>query len=130
MISSIPATRSVFTPRLYHAVRAGKTQVPVRPAQTVYAHLEHVEGIPSRSQTVPLVKLRVLDRLIDRLAAVGRGGAGEPSAVEPTGAPEGPSRTSRAPSRAYAPVASGPTAPYTVFTGPSVEPGVLVSVLA
>jgi len=71
MVETIPSVRSVFIPRLYHAQRAGRTQIPVRPAETVYAHFEHVEGVPSRSETVPLIKLRVMDRLIDRLAAVG-----------------------------------------------------------
>jgi len=124
MVAGIPSARSVFVPRLYHAQRAGKTRIPVRPTETVYAHFEHVEGVPSRSETVPLIKLRVLDRLIDRMAGVRRVGSGEAAP-----APEAAARVSRAP-RTYAPPQSGPTAPYAAFAAPPVQPGALVSVLA
>ncbi len=47
----------------------GKTTVPVRPMQSVYAQFKHIIGIPARDAdaTVPFTKLRYLDILIDRL---------------------------------------------------------------
>jgi hypothetical protein len=70
MITNVSSARYLYAPRLFHAQRSGRTQVPVRPGDSVYAHFEHVEGIPSRSHTIPLIKLRILDKLIARLAGV------------------------------------------------------------
>lgn len=107
--------RSVFIPRLYHAQRVGRTQVPVRPSESVYAHLEHIEGIPSRSEAVPLIKLRLLDRLIDRLAGIG-------GDVPKDGAPaENPKNRV---------ALSGPVAVYSRFMASAVEAGRLVNVFA
>ncbi len=49
--------------------------MPVRPAQAILASFRHIQVLPdSRLQDgVPLYKLRILDTLIDQLAAVHRG---------------------------------------------------------
>jgi hypothetical protein len=47
----------------------GRLAVPVVPFQSAYAHFEHIRGVPSPEGGIPLFKLRVLDRLIDRLLA-------------------------------------------------------------
>jgi hypothetical protein len=50
----------------------GRLEVPVAPADSLYALFEHVRGVPSHEGGVPLFKLRVLDKLIDRLLAEGQ----------------------------------------------------------
>ena len=71
MVESI-SPRSFLTPNLLHASRLGKTSVPVRPIQSVYAQFKHIVGVPSRGQgaTIPFSKLRHLDNLIDRLVKI------------------------------------------------------------
>jgi hypothetical protein len=48
--------------------RLGKTAVPVKPLQSVYARFKHLVGVPAygTSGHVPFSKLRNLDNLIDR----------------------------------------------------------------
>lgn len=44
---------------------------PVKPSQAVYAHFEHVTGIPSQEgKGISLSKLRTIDKLIDRLISI------------------------------------------------------------
>jgi hypothetical protein len=50
-------------------LRGGELEVPVSPAQSAYARFEHLRGVPSPEGGVSLFKLRVLDKLIDRLLA-------------------------------------------------------------
>jgi hypothetical protein len=62
-----------FFPNISHlqSLRGGKDRlaVPVIPLQSVYAHFEHLRGVPSPEGGISLFKLQVLDRLIDRLLA-------------------------------------------------------------
>jgi hypothetical protein len=44
----------------------------VAPAQSAYARFEHLRAVPSPQGGVSLFKLRVLDKLIDRLLAEGQ----------------------------------------------------------
>ena len=53
-------------------LRGGELEVPVSPAQSAYARFEHLRGVPSPEGGVSLFKLRVLDKLIDRLLAEGQ----------------------------------------------------------
>ena len=54
---------------LMRAVQTGRTTVPVRPAYAPFARYKHVVGRPASmgGQSVPLLKLKVLDNLIDYL---------------------------------------------------------------
>ena len=74
-VLTVNATKPIITPNLWHASRMGKTTVPVRPMQSVYAQFKHIMGIPSRDAdaTVPFIKLRYLDILIDRLVQLQNG---------------------------------------------------------
>lgn len=47
-----------------------KLAMPVSPAAALYAHFEHVRGIPDESG-LPLTSLRLADRLIDSFTARG-----------------------------------------------------------
>jgi hypothetical protein len=47
----------------------GELEVPVAPAQSAYARFEHLRAVPSPQGGISLFKLRVLDKLIDRLLA-------------------------------------------------------------
>ena len=53
-------------------LRGGELEVPVSPVQSAYARFEHLRGVPSPEGGVSLFKLRVLDKLIDRLLAEGQ----------------------------------------------------------
>lgn len=116
MITNVSSARYLLSPSLFHAQRSGRTQVPVRPSDSIYAHFDHVEGIPSRHHTIPLIKVRILDKLIARLA-----GVQQKTGTEPAGMPlpifrSGGDET--------------PATPYSVFQSPSIEPGALVNILA
>jgi len=54
-------------------LQAGRGQlvVPVASSSSLYANYEHIRGEPVPEGGVPLFRLRVLDRLIDRLLAEG-----------------------------------------------------------
>ncbi len=54
------------------SLRGGELEVPVSPAQTPYARFEHLRAVPSPQGGVSLFKLRVLDKLIDRLLSEGQ----------------------------------------------------------
>ncbi len=71
-VLSVSAATSFITPNLWHSSRMGKTTVPVKPMQSVYAHFKHIIGVPSRDEgaTVPFTKLRYLDNLIERLVQI------------------------------------------------------------
>lgn len=71
-VLSANATKTIMTPTLWHTSRMGKTAVPVKPMQSVYAHFKHIIGVPSRNEgaTVPFTKLRYLDNLIERLVQI------------------------------------------------------------
>ncbi len=53
-------------------LRGGDLEVPVAPAQSAYARFEHLRAVPSPQGGISLFKLRVLDKLIDRLLAEGQ----------------------------------------------------------
>ncbi len=69
MIQGINAVRSTITPKISQILRNGKTSVPVRPLNSVYAHFKHFIGVPSRdiASQVPVTKIRILDNLIERI---------------------------------------------------------------
>src|SRR6056297_3006001 len=48
---------------------SGKVRIPVKPAQSLYAHFKYIRGVPGNSdgQGVPISKLRILDTMIARL---------------------------------------------------------------
>jgi hypothetical protein len=50
----------------------GRLEVPIAPVHSVYARFEHLRGVPSPEGGVSLFRMRVLDRLIDRLLAEGQ----------------------------------------------------------
>jgi hypothetical protein len=50
----------------------GRLEVPVAPFQSVYARFEHLRAVASPEGGVSLFRLRVLDKLIDRLLAEGQ----------------------------------------------------------
>ena len=74
MVENI-SPRPLLTPSLLLTSRLGKTAVPVKPLQSVYAQFKHITGVPSRAEggTVPLNKLWHLDKLIDRLVRIRNG---------------------------------------------------------
>jgi hypothetical protein len=74
-VLAVNATKSLITPNLWHASRLGKTTVPVRPMQSVYAQFKHIIGVPARNAdtAVPFTKLKYLDNLIDRLVRLHSG---------------------------------------------------------
>jgi hypothetical protein len=53
-------------------LRGGRLEVPVAPSQSAYARFEHLRAVPSPEGGASLFKLRVLDKLIDRLLAEGQ----------------------------------------------------------
>ena len=116
MVTNVSSARYLFTPSLFHAQRSGRTQVPVRPSDTVYAHFDHVEGIPSRNNTIPLIKLRILDKLIARLAGIQQETGAEPAAASVP--------------ISYSSGNAVSATPYSVFLSPASEPGTLVNVFA
>jgi hypothetical protein len=54
---------------------SGKLSVPVSPQSEVYARFRHVVGVSAEdgAQPVPILKLRILDNLIDRYVASRKG---------------------------------------------------------
>jgi hypothetical protein len=48
----------------------GRMSVPVRENQAIYAHFEHVYGVPSEDGGSRIDRLSVLNALIDRLASI------------------------------------------------------------
>ena len=116
MITNVSSARYLYAPRLFHAQRSGRTQIAVRPGDSVYAHFDHVEGIPSRSHTIPLIKLRILDKLIARLA-----GVQQEIGVEPVRTPEPASHRG---------VNETTANPYSAFLSRGPEPGALINVFA
>jgi hypothetical protein len=73
VIQSVRAVQPGFFPNIMHLQSLkggqGRIAVPVVPFQSVYAHFEHIRGVPSPEGGISLFKLRVLDKLIDRLLA-------------------------------------------------------------
>ena len=69
MIEGINAVKSTITPNINHILRSGRTFVPVRPLNSVYARFKHFIGVPSRDSAsqVPVTKIRILDNLIERI---------------------------------------------------------------
>lgn len=53
------------------SLQGDRLSVPVKSAYTPYARFEHIRGVPSSDGGVPIFKLRVLDKLIDRLLGYG-----------------------------------------------------------
>jgi len=48
-----------------------RLSLPVKPAYSTYARFEHIRGVPAADGAVPIFKLRILDKLIDRLLSYG-----------------------------------------------------------
>ena len=53
-------------------LRGRDLEVPVAPSQSAFARFEHLRAVPAPQGGVSLFKLRVLDKLIDRLLAEGQ----------------------------------------------------------
>ncbi len=69
---------------------AGRVSLPVAKGQAIYAHFEHVSGVPTEGG-VSVDRLKLLDTLIDRLSALERerGKRAEPAKADYRGlAPE------------------------------------------
>jgi len=80
MIRGVGAAEPVFFLNILRvrSLRSGpgRLEVPVAASQSLYAHFEHVRGVPSAEGGTSFFKLGVLDRLIDRLLAEGQPVAG------------------------------------------------------
>jgi hypothetical protein len=95
MVASVATTASglfldVVRLRGMQSMHEGRLSVPVNPAYSPYARFEHVRGVPASEGGVPIFKLRVLDKLIDRLLGYGQTvspaedlGSLRPEALEP-----------------------------------------------
>jgi hypothetical protein len=80
-----PAISGLFLDVLrIRSLQGERLSLPVRSAYSPYARFEHIRGVPSAEGGVPIFKLRVLDKLIDRLLAYG-----EPAAIPETAIPAG-----------------------------------------
>lgn len=67
-----PAVSGLFLDVLrIRSLQGERLSLPVRSAYGPYARFEHIRGVPSAEGGVPIFKLRVLDKLIDRLLAYG-----------------------------------------------------------
>jgi hypothetical protein len=53
------------------SLQGDRLPLPVKPAYSPYASFEHIRGVPASDGGVPIFKLRVLDKLIDRLLSYG-----------------------------------------------------------
>ncbi len=58
---------ALLFPSIINLQGSARMEVPVRPAHSVYAQLRHIQGVPDPEGGVPVLRLRVLDNLIDRL---------------------------------------------------------------
>lgn len=78
MIQGINAIRATITPNISHILRNGKTSIPVRPLNSVYAHFKHFIAVPSNDTgaQVPITKIRIIDNLIERLVRLRGKGSG------------------------------------------------------
>lgn len=83
------ATSGLFLDVLrIRSLQGDRLTVPVKPTYSPYARFEHIRGVPSSDGGVPIFKLRILDKLIDRLLGYGEAvpaglGAGKPGDLEP-----------------------------------------------
>ena len=78
MIQAINAVMTTLTPNINQILQNGRTSVPVRPLNSVYAHFKHFVGVPSKDTRaqVPITKIRILDNLIERLVRLREKGSG------------------------------------------------------
>ena len=68
MIHSVSGVRPGVIPNIIRARGTlGKLSVPVHPINMIYARFKHVRGIPASEGGVSVLKLRILDNLIDKL---------------------------------------------------------------
>jgi len=72
MIAAVSSPGPFLNILRVRSLRGGELEVPVSPVQSAYAHFEHLRGVPSAEGGISLFKLRVLDKLIDRLLADGQ----------------------------------------------------------
>jgi hypothetical protein len=70
MISSIGVSLMPLSTTIGAAGAYGRAGVPVQKNQAIYAHFEHVYGVPSEEGGIGIDRLSVLNALIDRLAAI------------------------------------------------------------
>jgi hypothetical protein len=80
MIAAVASPGAFLNILRVRSLRGGELEVPVSPVQSAYARFEHLRAVPSAEGGVSLFKLRVLDKLIDRLLDEGRPAAGRPAA--------------------------------------------------
>jgi hypothetical protein len=61
----------------------GKLFVPVQPSMAMYAHFDHVVGVPAahNQNGVPVSKVRILNTLIDQLVSFKKESAAQTSVV-------------------------------------------------
>jgi hypothetical protein len=54
------------------AAQTGKASLPVSPSAAIYAHFEHISGVPAPEgvQGVNINKLKIIDTLIDQLSRI------------------------------------------------------------
>jgi len=69
MIAAVASPGPFLNILRVRSLRGGELEVPVSPVQSAYARFEHLRGVPSPEGGISLFKLRVLDKLIDRLLA-------------------------------------------------------------
>jgi len=72
MIAAVSSPGPFLNILRVRSLRGGELEVPVSPAQSAYARFEHLRAVASPEGGVSLFKLRVLDKLIDRLLAEGQ----------------------------------------------------------
>jgi hypothetical protein len=68
MVQAVHSVNSFIFPNML-ALRGiqERLRVPVRPIHAIYASFKHIKGVPSPQGGVPVLKLRILDNLIDKL---------------------------------------------------------------
>jgi len=72
MIAAVASPGPFLNILRVRSLRGGELEVPVSAVQSAYARFEHLRGVPSPEGGISLFKLRVLDKLIDRLLVEGR----------------------------------------------------------
>ena len=68
MIQAVHSVNSSIFPNIL-AVRGiqERLSVPVRSIHAIYARFKHIRGVPAAQGGVPVLRLRILDNLIDKL---------------------------------------------------------------
>ena len=70
MVSSHAQISSLSYALMQRATYGGQTYIPVTPSQAIYAHFEHVSGVPAQNgEGISIGKLQILNSLIDHLVS-------------------------------------------------------------